>query len=55
MEFDAGSHLRDDWIAGGSGPMHKQSLRKASRNDVLHLLPYEFVTTVSELLLRLNI
>ncbi len=32
-----------------------QPLREALRNDVLHLLPEEFVAAVSELLLRLHI
>src|SRR6202795_185475 len=38
-----------------SGTVSNQPFRKALWNDVLHLLAYQFIAPVSELLLRLNV
>src|ERR1700730_16091048 len=42
-------------LSRGSRTVSDQSFRETFRNDVLHLLPYEFIAAVSELFLRLNI
>ena len=54
-ELDPGADLLRQRVCRGSRTVGDQPFREALRNDVLHLLPDEFIAAVSELLLRLNI
>src|ERR1700730_7126485 len=54
-ELNPCTHLLRQHFSRGSRTVSDQSFRETFRNDVLHLLPYEFIAAVSELFLRLNI
>ena len=54
-EFDPGADLLRQRVFGGAKSVGDQPFREAFRNDVLHLLPQEFVAAVSELFFRLNV
>ena len=54
-EFDSRADLLRQRFCRGARPVRDQPFRKALRNDVLHLLPDQFIAAVSELFLRLNI
>ena len=54
-EFDAGADLLRQRFRRGSGAVGDQPFRKAFGNDVLDLLPDQFVAAVAELLLRLHV
>src|SRR6202521_2297046 len=55
VEFNPRTDLLRQRLSRGSGAIRDQPFRKTFRNDVLHLLPYEFIAVVSELFLRLHI
>ncbi len=54
-EFDPRADLLRQRFRRASRAVRDQPFRKSFRNDVLHLLPEEFIAAVSELLFRLNI
>src|SRR5216683_950077 len=54
-KLDPRTDLLRQRLGRGSGTVSDQPFRKALRNDVLHLLPYQLIAAVSELFLRLNI
>src|ERR1700722_4753978 len=54
-EFNSSADLLRQRFCGASGAVRDQPLRKTLGNDVLHLLPYQFVAAISELLFHLNI
>src|ERR1700682_4870763 len=54
-ELNPSTNLLRQRVSGSSGTIGDQPLREAFRNDVLHLLPYQFIAAVSELFLRLYI
>jgi hypothetical protein len=54
-ELDPRSDLLCQRVRRGSKTVRDQPFREPLRNDVLHLLPYEFIAAVPELFLRLNI
>src|ERR1700677_4026352 len=54
-QFDPGADLLRQRIFGGSKIVRDEPFREANRNNVGDLLPEEFVTAISKLLLRLNI
>src|ERR1700674_673123 len=55
IELNPRTDLLRQRLSRSSGTVSDQPFREALRNDVLHLLPYEFIAAVSKLLLRLNI
>ena len=55
VELDPGTDLLRQRVSRASGSVGDQPFREALRNDVLHLLPDEFIAQISELFLRLNI
>ena len=54
-KLDPRANLLRQRVRGASRSVRDQPFREAFRNDVLHLLPDEFIAAVSELFLRLNI
>src|ERR1700730_11196072 len=54
-EFDSGSDLLRQRLGRASGTIRDQPFREALWNDVLYLLPYQFIAAVSELFLGLDI
>src|ERR1700674_3577825 len=54
-QLNSGTHLLCQRGSRSSGTVSDQPFCETLRNDVLHLLPYEFITVVSELFLRLQI
>ena len=50
-----GADLLRQRVGGGASAVGDQPFREAFGNDVLHLLPHQFVAAVSELLLRLHV
>ena len=55
VQFNSRSDLLRQCLGCGSGTVRDQPFRETLRNDVLYLLPYQFIAAVSELLFRLNI
>ena len=54
-ELDPGTDLLRQRFGRGARAVRDQPFREALRNDVLHLLPDQFIAAVSELLLRLHV
>ncbi len=54
-ELDPRADLLRQRFRRASRAVRDQPFRESFRNDVLYLLPEEFIAAVSELLLRLNI
>ena len=54
-EFDAGADLLRQGLGGGAGAVGDQPFGEALGNDVLDLLPDQFIAAVAELLLRLHV
>ena len=54
-EFDPGSDLLRQGFGGGAGAVGDQPFGEALGNDVLDLLPHQFVAAVAELFLRLHV
>ena len=54
-EFDPGADLLRQGFGGGAGAVGDQPFGETFRNDVLDLLPHQFVAAVAELLFRLHV
>ena len=54
-ELDPRADLLRQRVCRGARTVRDQPLRKTLRNDVLHLLPEQFIAAISELLFRLEI
>ena len=54
-KFDPGADLLRQRLGGSAGAVGDQALGEALGNDVLDLLPHQFVAAVAELFLRLHI
>src|ERR1700732_2006945 len=54
-QLDTGTDLLCQGVLRGSKIVRDQPFSETLRNDVLYLLPYQFIAAISELLLRLNI
>ena len=54
-KFNSRSDLLRQRFRRASGTVRDQPFREALGDDVLYLLPYQFIAAVSELLFRLNI
>src|ERR1700731_691885 len=55
VELNPRTDLLRQRVSRGSRTVRDQPFREALRNDVLHVLPYQYIAAVSELFLRLNI
>ena len=55
IQLNPGTDLLRKRVFRGSESVREQPFREPLRNDILHLLSYEFIAPVPELLLRLNI
>ena len=54
-ELDPRSDLLRQCVFDGSKSVSEQPFREPFRNDVLHVLPHQFITVVPELFLRLKV
>ncbi len=54
-KFDPGADLLRQGLGGGAGAVGDQPFGEAFRNDVLDLLPHQFIAAVAELFFRLHI